>query len=418
MHQPPSGVLDEAVKERLQRRTLRTLMAVLVPAGAAMSGAYSSAAILGEELSGSETLGGIAASGLTVGSALCAVPLAKLMAARGRRPGIATGYLIGLCGAVLCLVAAVVGWYLLLIPGMMGVGGGHAANLAARFAAADLAPEAGRAIGTLVWASTFGAVVGPTLSFGPAKSIAEGLGMAELAGPYLLSALLFLVAMVLVVRFLRPDPLVVAGGVGQMEDRLPLRAFIGPLFRDPAGRLAVVAMMSCHVVMVGVMTMTPLHLRDGGHELELIGFVISLHIVGMYALSPLVGRFSDRFGPRRLVAFGGVLLVIGSELAAHNQAGESFGVFTGLFLIGLGWSCGLIAGSALLVETFSGPDRVGFQGMADMCMTAAGGVAGVISGFIVAVASFHVLSHGAMVLGAIPTLMVIIGALSGRVRKG
>ena len=228
MHQPPSGVIDEAARDRLQRRTLRTLMAVLVPAGAAMSGAYSSAAILGEELSGSETLGGIAASGLTVGSALCAVPLAKFMAARGRRPGIAVGYLIGLCGAVLCLVAALAGWYLLLIPGMMGVGGGHAANLAARFAAADLAPEAGRAIGTLVWASTFGAVVGPTLSFGPAKSIAEGLGMAELAGPYLLSALLFLVAMVLVVRFLRPDPLVVAGGVGQMEARLPLRAFIGP----------------------------------------------------------------------------------------------------------------------------------------------------------------------------------------------
>jgi MFS family permease len=111
-------------------------------------------------------------------------------------------------------------------------------------------------------------------------------------------------------------------------------------------------------------------------------------------------------------------LVVGSELAAHNQAGESFGAFAGLFLIGLGWSCGLIAGSALLVETFSGPDRVGFQGMADMCMTAAGGVAGVISGLIVAVASFHVLSHGAMVLGAIPTLMVVIGALSGRVRKG
>ena len=95
-----NGVLERAV---VQRRTLRTLMGGIVPGGAAMSGAYSSAAILGEELSGSEALGGVAASCMTMGAALTAIPLARFMTARGRRPGIAGGYGVAMAGSGLCL---------------------------------------------------------------------------------------------------------------------------------------------------------------------------------------------------------------------------------------------------------------------------------------------------------------------------
>ncbi|MCH2429730.1 MAG: MFS transporter [Acidimicrobiales bacterium] len=416
MEYTPLTAMGVVERDLLQRRTLRTLMAGLIPAGAGMSGAYSAAAILGEELSGSETLGGLAAAGMTAGSAVAAIPLARLMAARGRRPGLALGYLLGMGGAAACVLAALSGWYLLLVPGMAGIGIGQAANMAARFAAADMAPEAGRAIGTLVWASTFGSVLGPMLGFGPAKSAARAVGLHELSGPYLLSVLLFAVAAVVVFRYLRPDPLVMVGGVGHATERLRLREFVRPLATTSAGRLAVGSMVAGHVVMVGVMTMTPLHLRSGGHALEVVGFVISLHIIGMYALSPLVGRVADRLGARPVIAAGGVLLAVGAAFAAGSEATESGGVYLGLFLIGLGWCCGLVAGSTLLVRTFAGSDRVGIQGLADLCMTASGGLAGLGSGFMVAVAGYQNLSRAAIVVGLVPTVAVLAMLLSDRGR--
>ena len=416
MEYTPLTAMGVVERDLLQRRTLRTLMAGLIPAGAGMSGAYSAAAILGEELSGSETLGGLAAAGMTAGSAVAAIPLARLMAARGRRPGLALGYLLGMGGAAACVLAALSGWYLLLVPGMAGIGIGQAANMAARFAAADMAPEAGRAIGTLVWASTFGSVLGPMLGFGPAKSAARAVGLHELSGPYLLSVLLFAVAAVVVFRYLRPDPLVMVGGVGHATERLRLREFVRPLATTSAGRLAVGSMVAGHVVMVGVMTMTPLHLRSGGHALEVVGFVISLHIIGMYALSPLVGRVADRLGARPVIAAGGVLLAVGAAFAAGSEATESGGVYLGLFLSGLGWCCGLVAGSTLLVRTFAGSDRVGIQGLADLCMTASGGLAGLGSGFMVAVAGYQNLSRAAIVVGLVPTVAVLAMLLSDRGR--
>ena len=416
MEYTPLTAMGVVERDLLQRRTLRTLMAGLIPAGAGMSGAYSAAAILGEELSGSETLGGLAAAGMTAGSAVAAIPLARLMAARGRRPGLALGYLLGMGGAAACVLAALSGWYLLLVPGMAGIGIGQAANMAARFAAADMAPEAGRAIGTLVWASTFGSVLGPMLGFGPAKSAARAVGLHELSGPYLLSVLLFAVAAVVVFRYLRPDPLVMVGGVGHATERLRLREFVRPLATTSAGRLAVGSMVAGHVVMVGVMTMTPLHLRSGGHALEVVGFVISLHIIGMYALSPLVGRVADRLGARPVIAAGGVLLAVGAAFAAGSEATESGGVYLGLFLIGLGWCCGLVAGSTLLVRTFAGSNRVGIQGLADLCMTASGGLAGLGSGFMVAVAGYQNLSRAAIVVGLVPTVAVLAMLLSDRGR--
>jgi len=389
-------------------------MVGIVPGGAAMSSAYSSAAILGEELSGSEALGGVAASCMTMGAAFSAIPLARFMAARGRRPGIAGGYAMAMGGAVLSLLAALSGWYPLLPVGILCVGLGYSANMAARFAAADLADEPGTAIGTLIWASTLGAVLGPTLGFGPARSLATSIGLDELAGPYLMSLVLFGLAATVVGTYLRPDPLEVAGGLGRSEERQPLRSFVRPVLRSGDGMLAVGSMMTGHIVMVGVMTMLPLHLRSGGIELPVVGYVISLHIIGMYALSPIVGRLADRFGSHVLIAVGGLLLALGAEVTAHNEAHESLGAFIGMFVIGVGWNCGLVASSALLVRTFTGDDKVGIQGLADMCMTAAGASAGLAAGFTMAATGFHHLSHAAMVIGLLPPLAVVVAWLGRR----
>ena len=407
MQQATKPVAPAANRVDIQKRTLRTLMVGIVPGGAAMSSSYSSAAILGEELANSELLGGIAASCLTMGAAISAIPLARVMAERGRRPGITGGYLIAAIGAVLCLTAAQVGWYPLLVLGMLGIGLGYASNMAARFASADLAEEPGSAIGTLIWASTFGSVLGPVLGFGPIRSIGTSLGLKELSGPYLLSAILFCVAALIIHLFLRPDPLMVSGGIGRAAERPPLRSFVRPVLESPEGRLAVGSMVVGHVVMVGLMTMLPLHMRSGNHELETIGYCISLHIIGMYALSPLVGRLVDRLGAYRMIAVGSTLLTVGAVLAARNEAHHSAGAFVGMFLIGVGWSCGLIASSALLVRTFDGPNRIGIQGLADMCMTAGGALAGVTSGLVLAVTTFPSLGYGAAVIGVLPASAIL-----------
>ncbi|MBD35420.1 MAG: MFS transporter [Actinobacteria bacterium] len=406
-------------REIAQKRTIRTLMAGLVPAGAAMSGAYSAAAVLGEELSGSETLGGLAAACMTTGSALATLPLARLMMKHGRRPGLTVGYFLASIGSLFAMFAALSKLYFLLPIGILGVGIGNAANLAARYAAADLASpdRKARAIGTLVWASTFGSVLGPTIGFGPAKSFGMLIGLPELAGPYVVSCLLFIVAGFVIHKNLHPDPLLISGESSNLKQDKGLKEAFKLLFTSSAGQLSVLSMVSGHVVMVGVMTMTPLHMKDGSHELEIIGFVISLHIVGMYAVAPVIGWIVDRIGSGPVLIIGGSLLFLGSELAAHTDKNDSLGVFVGLFLIGVGWSCGLVASSALLTKTFEGPEKVRVQGLADLIMTASGGLAGIGSGLLVAGTDYQTMSHNAAFVGLVPIAGYIFFEISRKGKK-
>ena len=404
----------------LQKRTLRTLMAGLVPAGAAITSAYSAAAVLGEEITGNETFGALAAACLTTGAALSTLPLAKIMSAKGRRPGIVTGYLVAVAGALLAMTAAITEVYLFLPIGILGVGVGNGANLAARYAAADLPAEENKAsaIGNLVWASTIGSVLGPSLGLGPAKKVGDLLAVPELAGPYIISGFLFLLAALTIRRWLRPDPLVVVGGIGlKGEQNASFKEAFRRLFSSKVGRLSVGSMVVGHVVMVGVMTMTPLHLKDGGHQLEIVGFVISLHIIGMYAFSPLVGGLTEKIGAKSVIAFGGLLLVLGAELASHTDPQDSLGVFTGLFLIGLGWSFGLVASSTLIASEFKGPEKVRIQGLADLAMTASGGIAGIGSGLLVTLTDYQTLSHYSGILGLYPVITVAIFLISEKTTR-
>ena len=403
----------------LQKRTLRTLMAGLVPAGAAITSAYSAAAVLGEEITGNETFGALAAACLTTGAALSTLPLAKIMAARGRRPGIVTGYVVAVFGALLAMIAAITEVYIFLPIGILGVGVGNGANLAARYAAADLAPEESKAsaIGNLVWASTIGSVLGPSLGLGPAKKVGDLLGAPDLAGPYIISGLLFLLAALTIRKWLRPDPLVVVGGIGEEgEQKTSFKEAFRKLFSSRVGRLSVGSMVVGHVVMVGVMTMTPLHLKDGGHQLEIVGFVISLHIIGMYAFSPLVGVLTQKIGAKSVIALGGLLLVVGAELASHADPEDSAGVFVGLFLIGLGWSFGLVASSTLIASEFKGSEKVRIQGLADLAMTASGGIAGIGSGLVVTLTDYQTLSHYSGILGLYPVIIVVLFSLAEKFR--
>ncbi len=378
-------------------------MVGVLPSGAAIAGSYSAATILADDITGSDTLAGLAAAALTVGGALAAVPLARAMARRGRRPVLVAAWVIATLGAVAALVAAVTDLYPLLVLGILAVGSGQAANLAARYAAADLADEhhKARAIGLLVWVGTFGSVLGPTLALGPAGDLAAAVGLPELAGAYLLGIAGFALAAVFVHRHLRPDPLAVAGGLRDTPAPGHLRRAAVLLNASPRARQAVLAMVGGHVVMVSVMAMTPLHLEDDGHTLQIIGLVISVHIVGMYALSPAVGWFVDRVGPGRVIAVGGAFAALGAEVAARTSGPGRLGPFTGLFLIGLGWSCTLVAGSGLLTVSTPVGDRVEAQGAGDLAMTAAGALSALAAGAVVETTSYRVLGGGAALIGLV-----------------
>jgi MFS family permease len=215
-----------------------------------------------------------------------------------------------------------------------------------------------------------------------------------------------------------PDPLTVARALSAAPTtrHTPILEVLARIGGNPRARLAVAGMVVGHAVMVGVMTMTPLHLDSGGHELRVIGFVISLHVVGMYAFSPFIGWLVDRIGPNLVIASAGIMLFSGSELAAHSDARDSGGVFVGLFLIGLGWSFALIAGSALLTGAFAPADRVEVQGTADLIMVSAGALAGLSAGAIVEWTSYHSLSHWSGVL-ALGLVLAAFGPLTQRLRR-
>ncbi|WP_438271548.1 MFS transporter [Streptomyces microflavus] len=346
------------------------------------------APMLATEVTGSEALSGLAPTASVAGTALLSLPLAALMTSRGRRPGLVLAYLIGALGGALVVLGTVVRSFPLLLLGMAAFGAGSSANLQARFAAADLVgPERrGRAISTVIWATTIGSVVGPNIA-APAGRVFRGTPVPESAGPYLWSAAAFLLAGVVVAVLLRPDPLLTARALApqspQGERKRSLRAGVAAVRESPMAKLALVAVTVSHTAMVSIMVMTPVHLGGHGADLQLIGLVISGHIAGMYAFSPVMGWLADRFG--RLSVIGLAVGLLSAAALLAGTAGPRHGqTALGLFVLGLGWSAGMIAGSALLTDSVPQEARAAVQGLSDLTMNAAAGIGGASAGVIVA----------------------------------
>jgi predicted MFS family arabinose efflux permease len=284
------------------------------------------------------------------------------------------------------------------------MGSGTAANLLSRYAGADLAaPEhRARAISTVVWATTIGAVAGPN-ALGPTSQLGEWFGLPSLAGPFVVALVWFAVAATVIGLLLRPDPLVVAGGLETAEapaSRRSAVAQLGLVLRDRSASSGLVAMVTATCVMVAVMTMTPLHLRDHGGSLEIVGLVMSVHVAGMFAFAPIVGSMADRRGALPTAHAGIAMLVASTVLAAapgHNHA--VIGV--ALTMLGLGWSMATISGAALLVAAVPSEEQARTQGVADMTMGFAGGAGGTVSGIVVGSVGYATLSlMGAVLAGA------------------
>lgn len=376
----------------LRRRISAVLITTQILGGLGVATGIALAAVLAKEVSGTESLSGLAPTATVAGTALLSMPLAALMTARGRRPGLVLAYLIGAVGAAVTVVAARVGSFPLLLCGMAAFGAASSANLQARFAAADLAEpdRRARAISLVVWATTIGAVLGPNIA-APAGRSVTGLGIPATAGPFLWAAGIFLISALVVAVLLRPDPLLTARALAPAEEGSPaarsLRAGMAAVAASPRARLAVVSVAVAHTAMVSVMSMTPVALAHHGAGIDLIGLVISGHIAGMYAFAPLMGRLSDRLG--RLSGIGLCVGLLACAVFLAGTAGGSHGqTAVGLFVLGLGWSAGLVSGSALLTDSVPQPARAAAQGLSDLVMNASAGVGGAVAGLVVAKASY------------------------------
>ncbi len=426
--------------ELVQRRTLRLLAAAQVLGGLGVGAGVAVTTLLAFELSGSAALAGLAASASAFGAGIGAA-LIGASSARGRRPGLVAGYLVGLTGAGLAVIAAVVASFPLMVGATLLFGASNASKLQARYAATDLASaeRRGSDLSMVVWATTVGAVLGPNL-IGPGVAAADLLGVPELAGPYLLSAAGFAAAAAVLAIGLRPDPLLLArshaaeeaaaGAVTAIADgtiergtaapavisaspsgpasgRGALAAGLHAVASDRSARAAIAALASAQAVMVGVMVMTPVHMGDHGAAIRVIGLTISLHILGMYAFSPVFGRLVDRLGSRVVLGLGFGQLAAAVALSALSDPHGGSGFLLGLLLLGTGWSAALIASSALLTEVLPLESRAPAQGLSDLATNLAGGAAGALSGALMTLLGFPLMAATTLLLILAPVGMLL-----------
>jgi MFS family permease len=402
----------------VQRRILLVLAAAQMLGGVGVAGAIAVSALVASRMSGSEAVGGLAQTGVVLGAAAASFVVSRVATRAGRRPALSLGYGVAALGGAGAVFAVSVGNAPALLVALVLVGAATAAGLAARFAAADLAaPEhRARALSTIVWATTVGAVAGPNLA-GPLQGAAGAVGLLPATGPFLLCTCAFTLATLVTWAGLRPDPLLLARGTaapdpGPPPDAAEVRA---ALIGSPAALLGLGAIVVGHLLMVGLMSMTPVHMDHGGATLTVVGLVISLHVAGMYALSPLFGWLADRVGRPLVLVVAAAFLLASGVLCALAGPTDTGLLTVGLVLLGLGWSAGLVAGSALLSESVPVRVRPGVQGLADVAMNVSGAVGGIAAGLVVAGASYAALGVAAAVI-AVPYLLAA-GASGTRVRQ-
>ena len=391
--------LDEPEFRAIQRRSVALLSTGQVLGGLGLGAGLSLGAIIAASLSGSPAWSGMAATMSTLGAAAAAIPLARLARGRGRRVALTVGALVAALGAVLTIVSVVVASFVLLLVGLAMLGSGAAVGLQSRFAATDLADDRHRArdLSIVVWATSIGAVVGPNL-VGPGELLGSSIGLPPLAGSFVFTVVAQIAAAVVYVVGLRPDPLLMR----QTLDAAPA----GPSSPAPVvGRpryanYGIAATAISHAVMVSVMSMTPVHLSSHGASITIIGLVISLHIAGMFALSPVFGSLADRIGRIQVILIGQGIFVAALATVALGAESEQ-GVVVGLILLGLGWSASTVAGSALVAESVGADRRAVIQGRSDLAMNSAGALGGALAGPVLVLFGYSGLAVVASVLVAV-----------------
>ncbi|GAA2865677.1 MFS transporter [Nonomuraea rubra] len=453
--------IDDLPRVRAQRRALIVLAATQVLSGAGLAAGVTVGALLAQDLLGSTSLTGLVSALATAGSALAAVAVGRVSQARGRRPGLAAGYLAGAAGSAGVIAAAALGNAVLLFVSMFVYGAGTATNLQARYAGADLATPArrARAVSTVLVATTMGGVAGPNLA-ASTGDLAHGLGIPHLAGPFLLAGAAYALAALVLTVWLRPDPLLLARTLqseradpaldehersetaygehartdtahgehtrtdrahGEQARRDTEHGDVGrrPVAtgRSPGVPAGVLIMVLTQLVMVAIMTMTPIHMHGHGHGTAASGLVIAIHIGAMYLPSPLSGWLVDRYSHLTIAVTAALALLAAGIVAATAPGGSVASFAVALALLGLGWNLGLVAGTTIITDSVPLAVRARSQGLVDLSIAIAGAVGGLVSGFLVAAAGYPVLAVGGGIL-ALAIVPVVISTARGRRAPG
>jgi MFS family permease len=401
---------------KIQKKVVRVLATAQILSGVGGAGTVAAGSLLVSAISKSETLAGLAQTSGVLGAAAMALPLSRLTQRGGRRLGLSAGYAVGLVGALFAIVGGTERILFLMLFGTFLLGAASAAGYQARFAAVDLATDQSRSrqLSFVVWGSTIGAVAGPNL-MEPSGNLAQHLGLPRLVGPYVVALGTLLVATIVIRLFLRPDPYLRAMNIRESSQDhhaiLSARKALGLIRTNPSALFAIASIAIGHVAMVSIMVMTPVHMAHVEVTLTIIGLVISVHIAGMYAFSPVVGFLSDKIGRKRVIQIGVLTILLAAFIAGSSAADNAFTLGVGLFLLGLGWSCTLIAGSALLSESVEEELRPSSQGASDLVMNLTGAGGGALAGVIIGTIGYGWLCAFA----AIP--VVILGIWSLRVKS-
>jgi MFS family permease len=372
----------------IQKRTIKVLATTQILSGVGVAGTVAAGSLLVSSISNSETLAGLAGATAVLGAAAMAIPLSRLTQRGGRRLGLSVGYTVGLIGAAFAIFGGSQRILIAMLIGTFLVGAASAAGYQARFAATDLADDSHRSrqLSYVVWGSTVGAVTGPNL-MGPSGALAESLGLPKLVGPYILALITLGMGALVIWLFLKPDPYLTAVNLRpkseEKHELLSARKTLKLIRKNPAALFAIAAIAIGHVAMVSVMVMTPVHMAHVDVTLTVIGLVISIHILGMYAFSPIVGSLSDRLGRRWVIRLGVAILLTACLISGLADPHNSIQLGFGLFLLGLGWSCTLIAGSALLSESVQTELRPSSQGASDLLMNLMGAGGGSMAGVVI-----------------------------------
>ena len=405
-----------------QRRTLAILLLAQILSGLGLAAGITVSALLAEEMLGSSRFSGLPTVFFTIGSAVAAVGVGRISQRLGRRVGLSAGYLAGALGSVGVVVAAIVPNIVLLFGSMLVYGAGVSTNLQARYAGADLAAPSrrGRAVSIVLVATAVGAIAGPNL-VSATGTLAIQIGIPALAGPFLLAAAAYASAAVVLWLLLRPDPLLLARSIaagphlGLDQAAAPSGPIADVPRRSHSGRTwswAVASgagiMILTQLIMVAIMTMTPIHIEHHGHSIAITGLVIGAHVAGMFLPSPFSGWLVDRFGYLPIAVAAGLTLLAAGLLAASAPIDSVTTLALALVLLGLGWNLGLVSGTTVVTDAVPLATRARTQGTVDLGIALAGAGAGLSSGLIITASSYATLSllGGVLALSIIPIAAV------------
>lgn len=405
--------IDSPEKQRwLYKKTLFIVVLSQIFGGAGLAAGITVGALLAQDMLGTDSFAGLPTALFTLGSALAAFLVGRWSQRLGRRFGLATGFILGGLGAIGVIIAALSSNIFILFISLFIYGFGTATNLQARYAGTDLATPKQRATAASIAmvSTTFGAVAGPNM-VDVMGGFATSIGVPSLSGPFILAAAAYIIAGLVILIFLRPDPFIVAEAIEQAKNNSSNKqsTIQSPIDTINKKGIAVGAtvMILTQIVMVAIMTMTPVHMEHHGHGLSQVGMVIGIHIGAMYLPSLVTGMLVDKIGRTFMAMASGATLLAAGLVAAFTPATSMAGMIIALALLGLGWNFGLISGTALIIDSTTHATRAKTQGTVDVLIALAGASGGVLSGMVVASSSYSALSlaGGFLALALVPVVI-------------